>query len=576
MALGGIAAGFVAARRLVRDGAQRTVRTGLLATAAASAASTLANGPLSFAAAAAALGAALGAATVGMAGGLASLAPREGLGRAAGLGTGLAYLASNVPLFFTGSPAVRAWVPALACLAAAALVPRDLDPRGEAPGESAEPFPYRVAIFALLVVLDSAAFAAIQHDPGLLAASWGGAAHQMRQGAVHLAAALVAGLALDRGRSRGLLLVTAVLFAVALPGIGGGLAISTLAAAAYAAGISFYSTALVVAPSRRASRGPATSGARAAWLFALAGWVGSGVGVGLSQRVAWTTIAAAALPVAAAVTLLLLLGRRGAPDRLLPTAALAAVALAIVSAVPREEGPQDPVARGREVYLEEGCQHCHSQYVRPGSATDETWWGPHRPLDRGERPPTPGNRRIGPDLSNVGLRRSAVWQELHLRDPRSIAPGSRMPSYAHLFAPGSDRGPSLVAYLGSLGAGSEAERWREVRSAPALHPAHAASASRGHALFERHCAACHGATGRGDGPALVAWHLATLDLTRRPLRRVRELAAEGGEAAALERVIRFGLPPWTMAGHEWLSDQEVADLASWVRSLGSAPEAGAG
>lgn len=107
--------------------------------------------------------------------------------------------------------------------------------------------------------------------------------------------------------------------------------------------------------------------------------------------------------------------------------------------------------RGREVYIAEGCIHCHSQYVRPDT-DDAVWWGPVRPLQELERqhPPLFGNRRQGPDLLNVGARRSAEWLRLQLQSPRIAMPGSRMPSYAHLFRNGRQEGEALLAYLLSL------------------------------------------------------------------------------------------------------------------------------
>ncbi len=111
------------------------------------------------------------------------------------------------------------------------------------------------------------------------------------------------------------------------------------------------------------------------------------------------------------------------------------------------------IRRGREVYIAEGCIHCYSQYVRPGTA-DEERWGPALPLSEIERqrPPLFGNRRQGPDLQNVGARRTGEWQRLHLQAPRTVMPGSRMPSYAHLFGPGpANDGEALLAYLASLG-----------------------------------------------------------------------------------------------------------------------------
>jgi cbb3-type cytochrome c oxidase subunit II len=111
------------------------------------------------------------------------------------------------------------------------------------------------------------------------------------------------------------------------------------------------------------------------------------------------------------------------------------------------------IKRGREVYIAEGCIHCHSQYVRPGTA-DEDRWGPAGSLPELERqhPPLFGNRRQGPDLQNVGARRDAEWLRRQLKTPRVVMAGSRMPGYAHLFRSGQpSRGDALVAYLLSLG-----------------------------------------------------------------------------------------------------------------------------
>jgi hypothetical protein len=41
----------------------------------------------------------------------------------------------------------------------------------------------------------------------------------------------------------------------------------------------------------------------------------------------------------------------------------------------------------------------------------------------------------------------------------------------------------------------------------------------------------------------------------------------GSEAEGLERVIKFGLPGTAMPGHEYFSDQQVADLAAYVLGL---------
>ncbi len=119
--------------------------------------------------------------------------------------------------------------------------------------------------------------------------------------------------------------------------------------------------------------------------------------------------------------------------------------------------PLHDVALGRQVYVAEGCIHCHSQYVRPAT-TDDTWWGdPRDPgFSRGQTPALIGNRRQGPDLMNVGQCLPRDWQREHLRDPRRVAPASRMPSYAYLFATDDARGEALLDYLASLGRESTA------------------------------------------------------------------------------------------------------------------------
>jgi cytochrome c oxidase cbb3-type subunit 2 len=111
----------------------------------------------------------------------------------------------------------------------------------------------------------------------------------------------------------------------------------------------------------------------------------------------------------------------------------------------------DLVALGRRVYISEGCIHCHSQYVRP-VGMDQELWGERTSVERAlsQEPVLIGNRRQGPDLANVGQRRNAGWNRLHLIEPSAVVPGSRMPSYRHLFESTDTRGEALLAYLNSL------------------------------------------------------------------------------------------------------------------------------
>jgi cytochrome c oxidase cbb3-type subunit 2 len=89
---------------------------------------------------------------------------------------------------------------------------------------------------------------------------------------------------------------------------------------------------------------------------------------------------------------------------------------------------------GRRVYLREGCWYCHSQYVRP--VTGETRrWGPVS--EAGEYaydvPHLFGTRRIGPDLTRVGLKYSDEWHLAHFWNPRQLSPDSIMSPYRGLF-----------------------------------------------------------------------------------------------------------------------------------------------
>ena len=88
-------------------------------------------------------------------------------------------------------------------------------------------------------------------------------------------------------------------------------------------------------------------------------------------------------------------------------------------------------SRGRHVYLREGCWYCHSQYVRP--VTGETRrWGPVS--EAGEYaydvPHMFGTRRIGPDLTRVGLKYSDEWHLAHFWNPRMLTPESIMDPYS--------------------------------------------------------------------------------------------------------------------------------------------------
>ncbi|MFL6192769.1 MAG: cbb3-type cytochrome c oxidase subunit II [Thermoanaerobaculia bacterium] len=571
MGTAGLAASLGTAWLLGRVPGLRLIRTGLASVAGVAALSLVCHGFAVLLGIAAAIGAAMGLLTVAVAASLPEIAPPGWLGKVAGLGTGIAYLLSNVPALFEGAPAARALAPAGLALAALAFGRKnERGARGVRASEGRTPEDHGLLplllTFLVLIWLDSAAFAIVQANPALKAATWGGAGRQALQGSVHFLAAVGAGALLDAGFGIAVPLAAWGLFAVAFPllqqgGVGAG-----LAGPIYAVGISLYSTALVVMPSFNAGGSSPPVRWRAGLLYGVAGWIGSALGVGMAQDLGripgWFLIATGA-----ALALTWLRPSRGSLRRAArlygPALALGAagvVGLWVQSAMaPAAEGSSqaERVARGRRVYIEEGCIHCHSQYVRPGTR-DVAWWGPARAMDREERPVLAGARRQGPDLLAIGNRRSLAWNEWHLKDPRSLNPGSRMPSYAYLFDDG--RGRDLVAYLNSLGEGTEEERKALI---PPETPA-PGSTARGRTLFLNLCAPCHGASARGDGP--LALHLADpyADLRRAGFHNVR---ADEPLEPALARIVRYGLAPTSMPGHEWLTDRQVADLVAYVKTL---------
>ena len=106
--------------------------------------------------------------------------------------------------------------------------------------------------------------------------------------------------------------------------------------------------------------------------------------------------------------------------------------------------------QGRAIYIREGCWYCHSQYVRPVTGESRRW-GPVS--QSGEyafdQPHLFSTRRIGPDLTRVGLKYSDGWHMAHFWNPRMIAPDSIMPRFRSLF----ERPPDLVKIVtGTSGA----------------------------------------------------------------------------------------------------------------------------
>lgn len=88
---------------------------------------------------------------------------------------------------------------------------------------------------------------------------------------------------------------------------------------------------------------------------------------------------------------------------------------------------------GRDIYIREACNACHSQMIRPFRAETERYG--HYSV-AGEfvydHPFLWGSKRTGPDLARVGGRYSDDWHIAHLINPRDVVPESNMPNFGFL------------------------------------------------------------------------------------------------------------------------------------------------
>ncbi len=85
---------------------------------------------------------------------------------------------------------------------------------------------------------------------------------------------------------------------------------------------------------------------------------------------------------------------------------------------------------GRDVYIEEGCNNCHTQMIRPFRSETERY-GEYSKAGEFvyDHPHLWGSKRTGPDLHRIGGKYPDAWHYAHFLDPNSMSPGSIMPSY---------------------------------------------------------------------------------------------------------------------------------------------------
>ena len=173
-------------------------------------------------------------------------------------------------------------------------------------------------------------------------------------------------------------------------------------------------------------------------------------------------------------------------------------------------------SRGRTLFLSNGCNYCHTQYVRD---VDNAMG----PVSNGgdyvfDNPMILGSERTGPDLAYLGRKRSLQWDVDHLKSPRDFSPLSIMPSFSFLT---DDERRAISEYVFYLGDRAAAERMivapteYQGSQGPAIKAAipntdpnapaqgwptfKSSGYYEGKLLFVGRCLTCHGCTGNGLG-----------------------------------------------------------------------------
>jgi len=216
-----------------------------------------------------------------------------------------------------------------------------------------------------------------------------------------------------------------------------------------------------------------------------------------------------------------------------------------------EVKPYTPLQlEGRDIYMREGCNNCHTQTVRTLAADVERYGNGSTYSKSGEfvydRPFLWGSRRTGPDLARVGIKYpdpKGAWHRKHMANPQAVVPASNMPAYAFLERPldityserkmkllkfpytpadleelkGKSELDAIIAYMRKLGTDIAVKPAAAAVAAPAagknpftgLAPVKAEAMS----VYAKDCASCHGDKRQGSvGPALRGSTLSDADL----------------------------------------------------------------
>ncbi len=232
---------------------------------------------------------------------------------------------------------------------------------------------------------------------------------------------------------------------------------------------------------------------------------------------------------------------------------------------------------GRDIYIRDGCNNCHSQTVRP-LVSDVLRYGEYSKSGEFvyDRPFLWGSKRTGPDLARLGGKYPDAWHYKHMESPRSMVPKTNMPDYAWLSdnkldpemirrkmetlgfpytseeikaLSGKNEMDAIVAYMQKLGSDIP---WRQATKTEVVGDLNNPYADVDHAtmepweaLYSENCGACHGEHMEGEiGP---------------------ELVGEDYEEEILFEIIYTGISDGGMPGFSSLGTDKVWKLVNFIK-----------
>lgn len=264
--------------------------------------------------------------------------------------------------------------------------------------------------------------------------------------------------------------------------------------------------------------------------------------------------------------------------------------------LPNVESLSGDAAKGKAIFIANGCVGCHTQQVRnldmdkiwgsrPSIAAD--YAANHRSDFWRNTATLMGTERTGPDLTNIGARQPSVdWHLVHLYNPRIVVKESIMPAYTWMFVikkntskidivvnvpkeylegeegkmVASKEALQLVAYLQSLKQaklpdGSQEAIFLYKMDAKQKDGAAQSNELNGAALYAANCQSCHQPNGEGLKGAFPPLKGSTIVLNENPEAMVNIIM--NGYSGRIQE--GYGIMP-AVGTNNNLSPEEIAAI----------------